>query len=129
MPVQVYTMLLLLQMVWMSYPVEVRENDSCWHIKERIDNGMIHHFDLRTNRCVNKWVDKGASLLHCIRFSPLGNYFVVGNGDGLLHLYDALRCCVVKEFSNLTTAIQEVCFHPDNQLVAFASNMGLNKVR
>ncbi|GJD11576.1 U3 small nucleolar RNA-associated protein 18 [Galdieria sulphuraria] len=95
------------------------------------DNGMIHHFDLRTHRCVSKWIDEGASSLHCIRFSPLGNYFAVGNGDGLVHLYSALNSSfsLIKEFSNLTTSIQDVCFHPDNQLLAFASNIGKNKVR
>ncbi|GJQ13015.1 hypothetical protein GpartN1_g4806.t1 [Galdieria partita] len=96
------------------------------------DNGMIHHFDLRTYRCVSKWTDKGASSLNCIRSSPLGNYFAVGNADGLIHLYEVLGSSsfpLIKEFSNLTTFIQDVCFHPDNQLLAFASNIGKNKVR
>jgi U3 small nucleolar RNA-associated protein 18 len=95
------------------------------------DDGMIHRFDLRMNRCIEKWTDQGASSLLCIRTWHTKNTFAVGNADGFVHLYRVAGASftLCKAFSNLTTAIQDVCFHPEYPLLAFASNIGKNQVR
>eukprot|EP00871_Galdieria_phlegrea_P003509 jgi/Galph1/4159/GphlegSOOS_G2845.1 len=102
------------------------------HLLSCGENGMIHYFDLRMGGCIHKWMDTGASSLYCIQYSPLGDGFAVGNGDGILHLYQTSATdmpSLVKSFYHLTTPILDVCFHPDNQLLGFTSSILKNKVR
>lgn len=111
-------------------------------------DGHVYVWDLRTHRCLEKLVDRGALSIAALAAAPAGRGFATGGDMGIVNLYQrpqherlaesgsrlaAPRApaapAPVKEFQNLTTLADTLCFSPDGQMLAMASRMKKDAVR
>jgi len=99
------------------------------------DDGNIYQWDVGSRKIVDIMTDVGALQTNCIDFSSDNGYLVSGNNAGMTNLYQfnkvtkTLNKKPVKEIDNLTTSIDNVCFNPASELLAFTSKWKKNAIR
>jgi len=89
------------------------------------DEGCLYFWDMRTHRCSMKMEDDGALKTSCIGSSSDGKYWATGSDSGIVNIYDAKNKQAnqkpVKTIMNLTTAVDNLQFNHDSQILAISS--------
>ena len=72
-------------------------------------DGVVYHWDMRTQRCVGKHVDEGCMQSTALTVAPTRQLFACGSGAGVVNLYSSAGAIAdqtpVKSFMNLTTQV------------------------
>jgi U3 small nucleolar RNA-associated protein 18 len=105
-------------------------------------DGTVYVWDLRTQRCLRRYVDEGSTGGTSLAMSPQGNVFASGSQSGVVNVYRhptessvggaertadvpaaplALR--PIRALPHLVTTADSLAFSPDGQLLAMASRM------
>ena len=110
-------------------------------------DGMVYTWDLRMNKCVDKWVDEGSIGGVAVAWSPdpTTTTFAVGSSSGIVNVYrrdvntssgsDSSTKRVgaalkpTKALTQLTTTADTLSFNSDGQLLAIASRMKRDSLR
>ena len=108
-------------------------------------DGVVHTWDLRTRRCLDRQVDEGCLNSTALACSNTGSLFATGSSSGVVNVYDrqerfqaggganrpvpARSSTPVHAFMNLTTTIDSLAFSSDTQLMAMASRMKKDALR
>ncbi|KAI9846943.1 MAG: hypothetical protein M1838_001079 [Thelocarpon superellum] len=108
--------------------------------------GNMMEWDMRTRKAVATWHDEGAIGTtvvalggHAPAMSPLGGdrWIAIGSTSGIVNVYDRRgwspnvppRPTPARVLSRLTTAITNVTFSPDGQILAFSSRWKRDALR
>jgi len=101
------------------------------------DDGLLHSWDLRTQRCVQTAQDFDDVKSICA--SSDGKKFITGLGNGLVHVYDGSKIFTgdtltrnpqpLKSFSSLTNTVSSININPQANLAVVASSMKRNALR
>lgn len=108
-------------------------------------DGVVHTWDLRTRRCVERQIDEGCLNSTALTCSNSGRLFATGSNSGVVNVYDrqhrpaadgqmsrpmAARPVGPRHtFMNLATSIDSLAFSPDTQLLAMGSRMKKDSLR
>lgn len=108
-------------------------------------DGIVHTWDLRTRRCIDRQVDEGCLNSTALVCSNSGSFFATGSNSGVVNVYDkqqgfmqggevnrptaARPARPLHNFMNLTTSIDNLAFSPDTQLLAMGSRMKKDSLR
>ncbi|CAO3599685.1 unnamed protein product [Absidia cylindrospora] len=94
--------------------------------------GIVYQWDVGQRACVHKWIDDGSLETLSLAVSPNEKYYAAGSSSGIVNIYDqsALarnshsdRPAPYKSIGNLTTAINNLKFNFDSQLLAISSSL------
>ena len=91
--------------------------------------GSIYKWDLRTRRCVNKFVNEGALRNTSLAISPDGSFLATGDVSGVINVYETLKLgeknpTPFKSVTSLTTSVNQLKFNAQSQILG-ASSVGL----
>ena len=108
-------------------------------------DGVVHTWDLRTRRCVDRQVDEGCLNSTALTCSNSGRLFATGSNSGVVNVYNrqhrptadeqisrpmaARPASPLHTFMNLATSIDSLAFSPDTQLLAMGSRMKKDSLR
>ena len=108
-------------------------------------DGVIHTWDLRTGRCLDRQVDVGCINSTALACSNAGSLFATGSSSGVVNVYDRQKNPLLEKgvsvpmaarpatplhsFMNLTTTVDSLAFSPDTQLLAMGSRMKRDSLR
>ncbi|KAL7062627.1 hypothetical protein AAHC03_0311 [Spirometra sp. Aus1] len=100
-------------------------------------DGSVFVFDIRQNpRPVHRWADYSCSGAGCIAVSEDSKYIACSSHSGYVNLYtwwsvmDGSKTPKpVKSIGNLTTAVDQLLFHPNNGMLCMASSLEKAAVR
>ena len=109
-------------------------------------DGVVHTWDLRTQRCINRHIDEGCLNSTALACSLDGGLYAAGSSNGVVNVYDrqqtagttdqhgskplpAHQCSPMHTFMNLTTAVDSLAFSPDRQLLAMGSRLKKDALR
>lgn len=108
-------------------------------------DGVVHTWDLRMRRCVNRQVDEGCLNSTALTCSNSGRLFATGSNSGVVNVYNrqhgpaaegpisrpmaACPATPLHTFMNLATTIDSLAFSPDTQLLAMGSRMKKDSLR
>ena len=103
-------------------------------------NGDIFIWDHETRQCLKRFKDDGCLRLCSIAVSPNGKYLVTGQDNGIVNVYDLVAIeanpasnlktvTPLKTFFNLVTAISNLVFNHDSQILLMASHSKSNALR
>jgi len=106
---------------------------------------VVHTWDLRTRRCIDRQIDEGCLNSTALACSNTGSLFATGSNSGVVNVYDrqessaahvaasrptaARPASPLHTFMNLTTTIDSLAFSPDSQLLAMGSRMKKDALR
>lgn len=110
-------------------------------------DGMIYVWDLRMQKCLERYVDEGSIGGTALATSPDGRTFASGSKSGIVNVYQhpttsrpvmggsalipeaprPLR--PLRALPHLTTTADSMCFNPDGQMLAIASRMKRDSLR
>lgn len=89
-------------------------------------DGKVYLWDLRAQRCEHVFVDEGCISSTSLAVSKNDKYIACGSDTGIVNIYDE-SCLKVahptplKAVGNLTTAVNNIKFHPDSQILGICS--------
>uniref|UniRef100_A0A0X3PII2 U3 small nucleolar RNA-associated protein 18 homolog n=2 Tax=Schistocephalus solidus TaxID=70667 RepID=A0A0X3PII2_SCHSO len=100
-------------------------------------DGSVFIFDIRqTPRPVHRWADYSCSGAGCIAVSEDSKYIACSSHSGYVNLYtwwsvmDGSKAPKpLKSIGNLTTAVDQLLFHPNNKMLCMASSLEKAAVR
>ncbi|DBB01100.1 hypothetical protein WJX77_009600 [Trebouxia sp. C0004] len=108
-------------------------------------DGVVHTWDLRTRRCLDRQIDEGCLNSTALTCSNSGSLFATGSSSGVVNVYDrqqsskagvgvnrpvaACPASPLHTFMNLTTTIDSLAFSPDSQVLAMGSRMKKDSLR
>ncbi len=108
-------------------------------------DGVVHTWDLRTRRCLDRQIDEGCLNSTALTCSNSGSLFATGSSSGVVNVYDRLQSSKAEvqanrpvaarsasplhTFMNLTTTIDSLAFSPDSQVLAMGSRMKKDSLR
>ena len=108
-------------------------------------DGVVHTWDLRTRRCVDRQIDEGCLNSTALTCSSSGCLFATGSNSGVVNVYNrqhrpaldgqmsrpmaARAASPLHTFMNLATSIDSLAFSPDTQLLAMGSRMKKDSLR
>jgi U3 small nucleolar RNA-associated protein 18 len=113
-------------------------------------DGMIYLWDLRMQKCVEKYVDEGSIGGTALAASPDGKTFASGATSGIVNVYQYPAASItaiggnnggvtvpqapiylnpMKALPQLTTAADSLTFSPDGQVLAIASRLKKDSLR
>lgn len=109
-------------------------------------DGVVHTWDLRTQRCIGRHIDEGCLNSTALACSLDGGLYAAGSSNGVVNVYDrqqtantteqscnrpllATHCSPVHTFMNLTTSVDSLAFSPDRQLLAMGSRLKKDALR
>lgn len=91
-------------------------------------DASIYQWDLRTRRCIYKFIDEGMSKTSSLAISPSGAYHAVGSQTGVVNVYSAETMAARetkptphKALMNLQTSVNAVKFNHDTQIMGMSS--------
>nr|XP_061829889.1 U3 small nucleolar RNA-associated protein 18 homolog [Nerophis lumbriciformis] len=99
------------------------------------EEGEVYVWDVRTNRCLNKFLDDGCVRSTCIATSPNGHYLACGSQAGVVNIYSQEACLnsanprPLKAVMNLLTSATSLTFNPTSEILAMASRAEDEAVR
>jgi len=122
--------------------VKMNENASCAaftrdgrYLYSGGDHGRVYCWDMRTRRILFKFQDQGSTWTRSIAVSPYNDRLAVGSSNGVVNLYDVDKVSSekspdpLKAIMSLTTAVDQVKFNSDGQLLAMLSRRKKDSVR
>ena len=108
-------------------------------------DGVVHTWDLRTRRCIDRQIDEGCLNSTALACSNTGTLFATGSTSGVVNVYDRQRtsgwlegtnrptaarpASPLHTFMNLSTSVDNLAFSPDTQLLAISSRMKKDSLR
>ena len=108
-------------------------------------DGVVHTWDLRTRRCLDRQIDEGCLNSTALTCSNSGSLFATGSSSGVVNVYDRQQSSKAEvganrpvaahpssplhTFTNLTTSIDSLAFSPDSQVLAMGSRMKKDSLR
>lgn len=110
-------------------------------------DGVIHEYDLRTQRCVGRTVDEGATKTTSLACSRDGAWVATGSDMGVVNIYKAGNLAAPRQSGlagrpaaprtvapekavmNLVTQVDTMTFSNDGQMLAIASRMKRDAMR
>ncbi|XP_061740815.1 U3 small nucleolar RNA-associated protein 18 homolog [Nerophis ophidion] len=99
------------------------------------EEGEVYVWDVRTNRCLNKFLDDGCVRSTCIATSSNGHYLACGSQAGVVNIYSQEACLnsanprPLKAVMNLLTSVTSLTFNPTSEILAMASRAEDEAVR
>ncbi|XP_034046663.1 U3 small nucleolar RNA-associated protein 18 homolog isoform X2 [Thalassophryne amazonica] len=99
------------------------------------EEGEVYVWDLRSSRCVNKFIDDGCVKATSIATSPDGQYLACGSQSGVVNIYHQEACLnsaspkPLKAVMNLVTSVTSLTFNPSSEMLAVASRLEDDAVR
>ncbi|XP_041813327.1 U3 small nucleolar RNA-associated protein 18 homolog [Chelmon rostratus] len=99
------------------------------------DEGEVYVWDLRSSRCVHRFVDDGCVKGTSIAASPNGQYLACGSQSGVVNVYSQEACLnsanpkPLKAVMNLLTSATSLTFNPSSEILAVASRAEDEAVR
>mmetsp|Transcript_12811 Transcript_12811/g.39386 ORF Transcript_12811/g.39386 Transcript_12811/m.39386 type:complete len:520 (-) Transcript_12811:1265-2824(-) len=91
--------------------------------------GSVYRWDVRMRRCVERKQDAGCVRGTAIAVSADNRLTASASDAGVVNLYDSKTWRLRKPIMNLTTAVHEVMFSSDGELMAFYSRHAKNAFR
>ncbi|XP_072530820.1 U3 small nucleolar RNA-associated protein 18 homolog [Salminus brasiliensis] len=91
------------------------------------DEGEVFIWDVRSSKCVNKFVDDGCVRGTSLAVSRDGLYVACGSQSGVVNVYSQKTCLQdpapkpLKAVMNLLTAATSLRFNPNSEILAIAS--------
>jgi len=99
------------------------------------DHGNVYCWDMRMRRLVYKFRDEGSVNTRSIAWSNNGRHIAVGSTNGVVNLYDSNAAeqksnpVPLSTILNLTTAVDQLSFNHDGQLLALLSRRKKDSLR
>ncbi|MEE6506946.1 hypothetical protein FKM82_007912 [Ascaphus truei] len=97
-------------------------------IYSNCDDGDVYVWDVKSRRCVNRFLDDGSLCGTSIAVSKDGHYVACGSNSGVVNLYNHDDCLQVanpkpvKSIMNLVTTATSLVFNAKTEILAVASN-------
>ncbi|XP_067859922.1 U3 small nucleolar RNA-associated protein 18 homolog [Heptranchias perlo] len=92
------------------------------------NEGEVYIWDVKSRKCLNRFIDEGCLRGMCIAVSRNGQYVACGSSSGVVNVYSRDHCLdqtnpkPVKAIKNLVTAATSMAFNPTTEILAIASN-------
>uniref|UniRef100_A0A8D0H3T9 U3 small nucleolar RNA-associated protein 18 homolog n=1 Tax=Sphenodon punctatus TaxID=8508 RepID=A0A8D0H3T9_SPHPU len=92
------------------------------------DDGDVFVWDVKSRRCLSRFIDEGSVRGKCIAVSKNGRYVACGSNSGVVNVYDHDTCLretspkPIKAIMNLVTTATTLSFNPTTEILAVASN-------
>ncbi|XP_067914686.1 U3 small nucleolar RNA-associated protein 18 homolog [Heterodontus francisci] len=92
------------------------------------DEGEVYIWDVKSRRCLSRFIDEGCLRGTCIAVSRNGQYVACGSSSGIVNVYSRDTCQhqtnpkPVKAIRNLVTTATSLAFNPTTEILAIASN-------
>uniref|UniRef100_A0A8B9REF2 U3 small nucleolar RNA-associated protein 18 homolog n=1 Tax=Astyanax mexicanus TaxID=7994 RepID=A0A8B9REF2_ASTMX len=92
------------------------------------DEGEVFIWDVRSSKCLNKFVDEGCVRGTSLAVSRDGLYVACGSQSGVVNIYSQNTCLQdsspkpLKAVMNLLTAATSLRFNPNSEILAIASH-------
>jgi U3 small nucleolar RNA-associated protein 18 len=99
------------------------------------NDGEIYKWNLEDKTCIGKIFDEGSIKPTTITCSPDGNWLATGSSSGVVNVYnlenlfETSRPKPIKAFFNITTAIHQITFNHDSQLLGICSHAKKDQFR
>lgn len=98
---------------------------------------QVYVWDMTTKKCVRKFSDDSGSAITSLSVSPDSNYLIVGSLLGVVNIYNFRTVMEEstptskpwKTLMNLTTAIDQIVWHPSCELAAISTDGAVNGLR
>ncbi|XP_028268122.1 U3 small nucleolar RNA-associated protein 18 homolog [Parambassis ranga] len=93
------------------------------------EEGEVYVWDVRSSRCVNKFIDDGCVKGTSIAASRNGQYLACGSQSGVVNVYSQETCLnsanpkPLKAVMNLLTSATSLAFNPSSEILAIASRV------
>jgi len=97
-------------------------------------DGEVYIWDVKSRRCLHRFIDDGSTLSTSIGISSNGKYVAVGSSSGVVNIYDE-KCFTSKSPSplkavmNLTTKVEGSVFNSTNEVLACYSPQVRNAMK
>ncbi|XP_020373089.2 U3 small nucleolar RNA-associated protein 18 homolog [Rhincodon typus] len=91
------------------------------------DEGEVYVWDVKSRKCLTRFIDEGCLRGMCIAVSRNGQYVACGSSSGIVNVYSQDTCLhqtnpkPVKVIRNLVTAVTSLAFNPTTEILAIAS--------
>ncbi|KAM9393054.1 U3 small nucleolar RNA-associated protein 18 homolog [Pholidichthys leucotaenia] len=99
------------------------------------EEGEVYVWDIRSSRCVNRFMDDGCVKGTSIAASRNGQYLACGSQSGVVNVYSQEACLnsaspkPLKAVMNLLTSATALTFNPTSEILAIASRCEDEAVR
>ncbi|XP_076609639.1 U3 small nucleolar RNA-associated protein 18 homolog isoform X1 [Chaetodon auriga] len=99
------------------------------------EEGEVYVWDMRSSRCVNRFIDDGCVKGTSIAASPNGQYLACGSQSGVVNVYSQEACLnsanpkPLKAVMNLLTSATSLTFNSSSEILAVASRAEDEAVR
>ncbi|CAJ1075484.1 U3 small nucleolar RNA-associated protein 18 homolog isoform X2 [Xyrichtys novacula] len=99
------------------------------------EEGEVFVWDMRSSRCLNRFMDDGCVRGTSIATSPNGRYLACGSQSGVVNVYSQEACLnspnpkPLKAIMNLLTSATSLTFNPTSEILAIASQAEDEAVR
>ncbi|KAF9934781.1 U3 snoRNP protein [Linnemannia zychae] len=94
----------------------------------------VYQWDVNLGKCLHRFMDDGGFKPTCLAVSPDDQFFAVGSRSGIVNVYN--RTCLetrtpkpLRAIGNLTTAIHNLRFNHDSQILAISSKSRKDQLR
>ncbi|MBN3310808.1 UTP18 protein, partial [Amia calva] len=93
------------------------------------DEGEVFIWDVKSSKCVHKFMDDGCIKGTCIAVSRNGQYLACGSNSGVVNIYSQegffkeSNPKPVKALMNLVTSATSLSFNPTTEILAIASSL------
>lgn len=92
----------------------------------------MYVWDLKTHRCINRAIDEGCIACSSLAISPSGQFIATGSKQGVVNIYNLSDVIndpnpkPLKSVMNLVTAITDLQFNPQSEILAMISREKIN---
>ncbi|XP_072339938.1 U3 small nucleolar RNA-associated protein 18 homolog [Scyliorhinus torazame] len=99
------------------------------------DEGEVYIWDVKSRKCLTRFIDEGCLRGTCIAVSRNGQYVACGSSSGIVNVYTRDACLhqtnpkPVKAIKNLVTATTSLAFNPTTEMLAIASKAADDAVK
>ncbi|KAK1805562.1 hypothetical protein P4O66_019228, partial [Electrophorus voltai] len=96
-------------------------------VKSTIEEGEVYVWDVRSSKCLNRFVDDGCVRGTSLAVSREGLYVACGSQSGVVNIYSQRACLQdpapkpLKAVMNLLTPATSLRFNPTSEILAIAS--------
>ncbi|XP_060700408.1 U3 small nucleolar RNA-associated protein 18 homolog [Hemiscyllium ocellatum] len=91
------------------------------------DDGAVYIWDVKSRKCLTRFIDEGCLRGTSIAVSRNGQYVACGSSSGIVNVYSQDTCLhqtkpkPMKVIRNLVTAVTSLAFNPTTEILAIAS--------
>lgn len=99
------------------------------------DTGEVYIWDVKSRRCLNRFVDDGSLSGTSLAISKGGQYVSCGSSSGVVNVYNYADCLQysapkpLKSVMNLVTSASSQVFNSNTEILAVASHLTKNSVK